>query len=54
MLWKAKGEGNTPNVDSDYALEKIIEGLKSENTCFIYHAFDHYFCPIGFEICANK
>ena len=48
MLWKASGEGKTTDMDSEYALEKLLEGIRSENTCFIYHAHDHYFCPIGY------
>lgn len=54
MLWKAAGEGKTEGVDKDYAYQKLIEGLKSETTCFIYHAYDHYFCPIGFELTPKR
>ena len=54
MLWKIWGDDKTPGVDEDYAKNKLIEGLKSENTTFIYHAYDHYFCPIGFEITTLK
>lgn len=26
----------------------------SDNTAYIYHAYDHYFCPIGFEETPTK
>ena len=29
----------------------LVEGLNSNGkTCFIYHAYDHYFCPVGYEL----
>jgi len=44
------GQGKTIGVDEKTALQKLIDGLKSENHSFIYHCYDHYFCPMGFEI----
>lgn len=27
----------------------LVEGLNSNGkVCFIYHAYDHYFCPVGY------
>ena len=23
--------------------------MNKDNLCFIYHAYDHYFCPVGYE-----
>ncbi len=54
MLWKKCGEDSTPGVDEEYAKSKLIEGLKNENMAFIYHAYDHYFCPIGYEVTSLK
>lgn len=31
------------------AKKGLVEGLSQGNTCFIYHAYDHYFCPVGYE-----
>ena len=31
------------------ALERLKEGLKDPSMAFIYHCYNHYFCPIGFE-----
>lgn len=28
----------------------LIEGLRCEKKAFIYHCWNHYFCPIGFEL----
>lgn len=28
----------------------LVEGLNSGGkVCFIYHAYDHYFCPVGYQ-----
>ncbi len=29
------------------------EGLRSDKMSYIYHAHDHYFCPLGYEITPN-
>ena len=29
---------------------KLVEGLRSETKAYIYHCWNHYFCPIGFEL----
>ena len=31
------------------ARKALVEGMNKENLCFIYHAYDHYFCPVGYE-----
>lgn len=44
----------TNSTTSQYKTEKgakkaLVEGLSSDGkVCFIYHAWDHYFCPVGF------
>lgn len=50
IMWKNSGESRTAGVDEELALEKLKTGLMSENNGFIYHAHDHYFCPMGFEL----
>ncbi|CAD8165840.1 unnamed protein product [Paramecium pentaurelia] len=54
FLWKNEGDFSTPGVDRDVALQKLTSGLKTDKISFIYHAYDHYFCPIGFECTPNK
>jgi len=49
-MWKHSGESKTPGVDADVAFDKLKEGLRSENNGFIYHAHDHYFCPMGYDL----
>lgn len=31
------------------ALTQLKSGLADENSGFIYHCLNHYFCPIGFD-----
>ncbi|CAK73367.1 unnamed protein product (macronuclear) [Paramecium tetraurelia] len=54
FLWKNEGDFSTPGVDRDVALSKLTSGLKSDKISYIYHAYNHYFCPIGFECTPNK
>jgi uncharacterized FAD-dependent dehydrogenase len=28
----------------------LIDGLRNEKKAYIYHCWNHYFCPIGFDI----
>jgi len=35
-------------------LEKILEGLRDENTAYIYHAHDHYFILIGYDLTPQR
>ncbi|XP_076817517.1 basic immunoglobulin-like variable motif-containing protein [Clavelina lepadiformis] len=48
-LYKPKGRLQTKKMTDDGALTSLQIGLKSENTGFIYHCLNHYFCPIGYE-----
>ena len=36
------------------ALENLKEGLRNPSMAFIYHCYNHYFCPIGFEEVPKK
>ncbi|TNV72832.1 hypothetical protein FGO68_gene3150 [Halteria grandinella] len=53
ILWKAKGKSTTPDVDADQARKLLIEGLRDPRKAYIYHCWNHYFCPIGFELTPN-
>ncbi|KAI3378715.1 hypothetical protein SNEBB_006569 [Seison nebaliae] len=38
---------------ADSALEHLKSGLRSSKMSFIYHCFNHYMCPIGYEKTPN-
>lgn len=42
--------GKTTEIDENLALKNLLEGLKSERKAYIYHCYNHYMCPIGYEI----
>ena len=48
-LYKPKGCATT-SISEEVALSLLKEGLQSCNTAFIYHCYNHYMCPIGFEL----
>ncbi len=41
-------------MDEENALMRLEQGLKSDNMAYIYHSYDHYFCPIGYDITPCK
>ena len=52
--WKMHGRNRTLDIDSNKALQNLETDLKSESKAFIYHCYNHYFCPIGFEITSSQ
>ena len=54
IMFKLNGAQITHETDQYAALDKLKEGLRSENTAFIYHCYNHYMCPIGFEMTPTK
>nr|CAB3225689.1 basic immunoglobulin-like variable motif-containing protein [Phallusia mammillata] len=48
-LYKPKGRVQTKLMTDIMALEHLKSGLCSNEMAFIYHCYNHYFCPIGFE-----
>jgi len=40
---------STKWVTNHSALNSLKQGLAGNDTAFIYHCLNHYFCPIGFE-----
>jgi hypothetical protein len=36
------------------ALQKLKQGLQGDRCAYVYHAYDHYFCPVGYEITPNR
>ena len=49
FLYKPKGRNQTYGVTPQRALQSLKQGLVEDNTAYIYHCQNHYFCPIGFE-----
>jgi hypothetical protein len=54
ICFKLHGASITSGLDSDSALKNLKEGLQSDNKAFIYHCYNHYMCPIGFESTPTK
>ena len=48
-FYKPVGKGRTFGIRPERALENLKEGLRNPSMAFIYHCYNHYFCPIGFE-----
>jgi hypothetical protein len=48
-FYKPVGKGRTFGVRPGRALESLKEGLHNPAMAFIYHCYNHYFCPIGYE-----
>ena len=49
IVYKMHGNSITHNVDEYKALDNLMEGLQSTDRAYIYHCYNHYMCPIGFE-----
>lgn len=54
ILWKLHGTNMTPDVSSEEALRKLKNGLKDTKKSYIYHCYNHFMCPIGFESTPTK
>jgi hypothetical protein len=50
ISFKRCGRDTTPGINSEQGREDLEEGLRSESKAFIYHCFNHYMVPIGYEI----
>ena len=48
-FYKPVGKGKTFGMKPEQALAGLKEGLQEPHTAFIYHCWNHYFCPVGFE-----
>lgn len=49
ISFKLHGKSKTLGIDSEQALKDLKAGLQSDNKAYIYHCYNHYMCPIGFE-----
>ena len=50
ISWKLHGKNRTLGIDKEQALEELCKGLQNPNQAYIYHCYNHYMCPIGFEM----
>lgn len=49
FFYKPVGANKTTGVTGKLANEKLKKLLKTKDVAFIYHCYNHYCCPIGFE-----
>lgn len=49
FFYKPVEPNRTPGMTSRLALDRLKTLLKSKNHAFIYHCYNHYCCPIGYE-----
>ena len=49
ILYKPKGKSRTIGLSGEEALRQLKKGLHNPQMSFIYHCYNHYFCPIGYE-----
>ena len=49
IVYKKHGMKITHNTDKYQAHDLLLDGLRSTNRAYIYHCYNHYMCPIGFE-----
>jgi len=53
ISFKLRGKDSTPCVTPAQALNDIKQGLRDETKAYIYHCYNHYMCPIGYETTPN-
>ena len=53
-MYKPVGKCRTLGRTSEEALKILKSGLQDPGTTFIYHCWNHYFCPVGFEDVPKK
>lgn len=53
-LYKPKGKSRTIGLSGEEALRRLKNGLHDPQMAFIYHSYNHYFCPIGYDDSPSK
>ena len=49
MFYKTNSSTSVHKTEKS-ARKALVEGLRSNGqVSYIYHAYDHYFCPVGYE-----
>ena len=54
IVFKLNGKSITHNTDQYLALDLIKDGLRADDRSYIYHCYNHYMCPVGFEMTPVK
>ena len=54
ICYKLHGKDQTHGISEEEGCLNLKRGLQSENKAYIYHCWNHYFCPIGFEDTPTK
>jgi len=54
IMWKLHGSNITAGITPEEALSKLKSGLKDKTKSYIYHCYNHFMCPIGFESTPSK
>ena len=50
IFYKPKGTKNKTNeFTTRTALMALKAGLRNPNKAYIYHCYNHYMCPVGYE-----
>ena len=49
IFYKPIGACKTMGLTGEIAKDKLLANLHSENKAYIYHCYNHYCCPIGYE-----
>jgi len=49
IFYKPVGKNRTFGMTSQIANQRIENLLHSKNVAFIYHCYNHYCCPVGYE-----
>ena len=49
IAFKLHGKNKTLGIDKAQALTNLQAGLQTDSKAYIYHCYNHYMCPIGFE-----
>lgn len=50
IYWKIHGKSRTIGSEPEDVLPQFLDDLRNPNKAFIYHGYNHYFCPIGYEL----
>lgn len=53
FFYKKSGKNKT-ELQGDQALKALLSKLASDKTQFIYRIYDHYFCPVGYEVVGSN
>ncbi len=54
MFFKLHGKSRTVGKTPEIALDQLEEGLQDNSKAYVYHCYNHYMCPIGFEVAPTK